>query len=112
MAPPARSAERRTFDWVTRAGAVAFDLAAEMALPALFAVHPPTDHAHGAVRSFHHLLISQATVRRAGAAPASRPRPRGVRSWVRGRVPRLIAGLRCSDSAEVSKVVRDSIRVR
>jgi hypothetical protein len=46
MARPGRSAERRTFDWVTTAGAVAFDLAAEMALPALYAVHPPTDPAH------------------------------------------------------------------
>ena len=46
MARPARSAERRTVDWVTRAGAVAYVLAAAMTLPALFSVHPPTDPAH------------------------------------------------------------------
>jgi Domain of unknown function (DUF4386) len=42
----ARSSERRAVDWVTRAGAVAFVIAAAMTLPALFSVHPPTDPAH------------------------------------------------------------------
>ena len=46
MAQPSRSVDSRTIDWVTRAGAIAFLLAAAMTLPSVFVVHPPTDPAH------------------------------------------------------------------